>query len=115
MKTHAQQGQHPQVTIHHRIWIAREWAGMDQFALAKATGIGRNTISNYETGATTHMKPLYLSQIAEATGATIEWLLTGVEDEGPSPTSGYVRNFARSSRLSHTRSGSVGRPVAIAA
>lgn len=77
MSTQAHRGNVPEVTIHHRIRIAREFAGLEQGELAGATGISRSTISNYESGATTHLKSLYLRQIAMATGVPLEWLQTG--------------------------------------
>ena len=60
-----------------RIKIAREWRGMEQHDLAEATGISRSTVSNYESGATTRLKPLYLQQMALALGVPLVWLQTG--------------------------------------
>ncbi len=78
----------PSVTVGWRIRMAREHAGLDQRALAERTGIARNTISNYELGATTHVKSLYLRQIAMVTGVDARWLETGQAepDNGPGLT-----------------------------
>ena len=72
----------PEITVHHRIRIAREFAGYDQGELAVLTGIARSTISNYESGATTHVKPLYLRQIAMVCGIDPNWLLTNGSRDG---------------------------------
>lgn len=77
MSTDASTGRVPALTVGWRIRMARELAGIDQAELAERTQIARNTISNYENGATTRVKPLYLSQIALATGVDREWLATG--------------------------------------
>jgi transcriptional regulator with XRE-family HTH domain len=60
--------------------MAREDAALDQGQLADLTGIGRNTISNYESGATTKLKSSYLRLIAMATGVDFAWLETGMPD-----------------------------------
>jgi len=84
MSTDASVGIVPTITTGHRIRIAREAAGMDQGQLADVTGISRSTISNYEKGATTHIKPLYVSLIASATGVDQGWLETGEAGSSPS-------------------------------
>lgn len=83
MTTDAKDGYIPEITTGWRIRIARERAHMEQSDLAAAADISRNTISNYEQDATTRMKPLYLKQIALATGVNPHWLATG---KGPGPT-----------------------------
>jgi len=77
MTTNADHGFIPEITVAWRIKIARAYAGMEQDELAAATQIAINTISNYERGVTTRVKPLYLKQIAMATGVNVHWLITG--------------------------------------
>lgn len=75
-------GQVPEITLGWRLRIARETAGMDQQQLHEATGIARNTISNYENGATNKVKPLYLRTMALALGVDPTWLETGQAPRG---------------------------------
>lgn len=89
------------MTIQWRLRMARELAGLDQSGLAQATGIARSTISNYESGATTHMKPLYLRQIAMACGVDATWLQTGAA--GPTPPDGLQTGY-KSGRTGHLAS-----------
>jgi len=88
MTTEAIGGAIPEMTIQWRLRMARELAGMEQTDLARATGIARSTISNYENGATERMKSLYLRQIALACGVDPEWLQTG--QAGPSDGPGLT-------------------------
>ncbi len=82
MTTHAELPTVPVLTVGWRIRMAREFAGLDQAELAERTQIARNTISNYENGATTHVKPLYLRQIALVTGVDEAWLVHGITVTG---------------------------------
>ena len=63
-------------TVGDRIRVAREQAGMEQRELAEATGISRNTISNYEQGKFSPRRPA-LAAIALATGFDYRWLESG--------------------------------------
>jgi DNA-binding XRE family transcriptional regulator len=80
--------------------VAREVAGLSQDELAQLTGISRQTISNYELGASKKPKPPYIAAIALATHFNRDWIEHGVEPDGdgggtprvaPSqrPTQGY--------------------------
>ena len=64
-------------SIGDRLRRAREYAGLDQDELARAIGTSRNTIGNYETGATKRLKAIYLKSWALATGVPLEWIETG--------------------------------------
>lgn len=57
--------------------------GMDQAALAEATGISRSTISHLELGKAP-MKRSYAKLIGMATGVPVDWLETG--EVGVRPT-----------------------------
>ncbi|WP_275935534.1 helix-turn-helix domain-containing protein [Sandaracinus amylolyticus] len=59
--------------------LRRARGGMTQVALSEATKINQSTLSKYERG---EIEPGIDSivAIAEATGACIEWLATGVGD-----------------------------------
>ncbi|MBI1379438.1 MAG: helix-turn-helix domain-containing protein [Frankiales bacterium] len=83
MTADTSRGSFPEITVHHRLRIAREWAEMDQRELASVTGIARNTISNYELGTTARVKRPYVAQIALATGVPLEWILTGDMPQAP--------------------------------
>lgn len=78
--TMMQTGIIPQITLAHRLRIAREFAGMDQATLAEKAEIGRTTIVNYEAGYRVPRR-IYLRAIADATGVDLHWLETG---EAPS-------------------------------
>ena len=52
----------PQITLAHRLRIAREFAGLDQSELADRAEIGRTTVVNYELGYRTPRR-LYLRAI----------------------------------------------------
>lgn len=71
----------PEVTLGHRLRIAREFAGLDQAALAERADIGRTTVVNYELGYRIPRR-LYLRAIAEATGVDLHWLETGEAPSG---------------------------------
>jgi transcriptional regulator with XRE-family HTH domain len=75
--TIAQTGVIPEVTVGHRIRIAREYAGLEQGQLAELADMSRTTVVNYEAG---HRQPrrLYLRSIAQATGVDVGWLETGM-------------------------------------
>lgn len=54
--------------------------GFNESRLAKKTGISPSTIANYRNGIT---KPdrIKLKTLCEALGVSVEWMLTGVENE----------------------------------
>lgn len=45
-------GQVPQIQVHHRLRIAREWANLEQAELAERMGISRTSVSAAEKGHT---------------------------------------------------------------
>ena len=82
--TQTEYTQIPAWNIHDRCRKAREVAGLDQAQLAERIEVSRATISNYETGFVTKLRPIVLRQWALATGVPIEWLRDG---ESPHPRS----------------------------
>ena len=52
-------------------------AGLEQAELAAKVGSSRTTISNYETGRSEPTATVFVL-IAEATGASLDWLALGV-------------------------------------
>ena len=96
MTTQPTEGRYYDFGIKDRIRAAREGAGMDQGQLADATGLSRQTISNYERGQTTRFSKGSVRLIAWATGFDFDWLLSG---EVP-PTSGHDRTCVQGSRPS---------------
>lgn len=74
-------GQVPQWSVQDRLRKAREHAGMTQLELATAIGVARNSVSNYESGAT-KPRQIVLNQWSLATGVPVSWLMTGDGDDG---------------------------------
>lgn len=50
----------PQWTVHDRCRKARESAELDQAELAERMEVSRATVSNYETGFVTYLRPIVL-------------------------------------------------------
>ena len=69
----------PEITVQHRLRIAREAAGMDQEQLATAIGVARNTVGNAENGRT-EPRTITLNAWALATGVPLEWLVNGTTE-----------------------------------
>jgi len=81
---HNQATRIPPRTLGIRLRDAREYAGLDQNALADALDVGRATISNYERGVT---KPnrLQINAWAVTCDVDVEWLKTGRASRGDGP------------------------------
>jgi transcriptional regulator with XRE-family HTH domain len=79
MTTAYEMGKVPPILVHHRLRIAREFAGLEQEQLAELIGVSRNTISNAENG---RRKPrrITLNAWALATGVPVSWFLLPCED-----------------------------------
>ena len=77
----------PQWTLADRLRKARENAGMDQQQLSDRIGMGRTTISNYESGVTAPKRPILLSW-SMATGVPLIWLETGNAPQPDGPEGG---------------------------
>ena len=78
--------------VSDRIRAARTECGMDQAQLADATDLSRQTISNYESGATRPGKGA-IRRISWATGFDFDWLMSGKVP----PTSGHDRTCVQGS------------------
>lgn len=76
---HSHEVRIPPRTLGMRLRDSREFAGLDQYALAEALDVGRATISNYERGVT---KPnrLQINAWAVTCDVDVEWLKTGDGD-----------------------------------
>ena len=88
----------PEWTVSDRLRKAREFAGIDQFELARRAGLGRNTISNYERGAVTPRRANMLAW-AMATGVPIAWLENGETPQSGGGPDGCVSGDVRSKGL----------------
>ncbi len=66
----------PEVTLAHRLRIAREYAHLEQGELAQRADMSRTSVVNYELGYRTPRR-LFLRAIADATGVDLHWLETG--------------------------------------
>lgn len=91
MTTLYEGGRAPQITARHRLRIAREEAGYDQTALAKAIGVSRNTVNNAELGKNEPRK-IVLNAWALACGVPVSWVMTGIEPENGPPGGGQQGN-----------------------
>lgn len=69
-------GNVPEIQVHHRLRIAREFAHLEQQQLADRIGISRNSVSSAELGRTKPRK-ITLNAWALATGVPVTWLITG--------------------------------------
>jgi transcriptional regulator with XRE-family HTH domain len=69
--------------VGHRLRTLRERRGWSRGELAERLGVHAGSIARWETGgAVPH--PYTLERIAELTGGTVAWMLTGAaEDESP--------------------------------
>lgn len=75
-------GRVPEIQVHHRLRIAREWADLEQATLADRMGISRQSVSNAESGRTKPRK-ITLNAWALATGVPVSWLQNGETPAGP--------------------------------
>ncbi|WP_100811751.1 helix-turn-helix domain-containing protein [Microbacterium sp. BR1] len=77
----------PVIDIHRRLSIARDVYDpeISQEDFAALIGASKNTISNYETGAVTRLKDIYLQKWAEVTGISYWWIKTGLDPDAPEP------------------------------
>lgn len=76
------------VTIGQRIRKARNAIGMSQGKLATIVGVKKSAVSQWEGGQTKDPKPENLLKVADATGVSLRWLITGhgpMEDSLASP------------------------------
>lgn len=89
------QPRNPEVSIAHRLRIAREDnTGLTQEQFAKASGISRSTVTRYEdTRYVAERNALYLRTWAEFCSVTLAWLQTGTDQDGP--TDGGQRTTGR--------------------
>jgi transcriptional regulator with XRE-family HTH domain len=82
MTTESAGGRTYKFGVGDRLRVAREVAGLSQDELAQLTGISRQTISNYELGASKKPKPPYIAAIALATHFNRNWIEHGTEPDG---------------------------------
>jgi len=69
-------------TVGDRLRKAREYAGLTQKELGEQVGITRNTVGNYETGATQSRHVLIMRAWADTCGVPLSWI------EGDEPSGG---------------------------
>lgn len=95
MTTAYESGNVPEILVHHRLRIAREYAGLEQEELAQRIGVSRNTVGNAEKGRGKQRK-ITLNAWALACGVPVSWIETGVvltspEDGGPAGIESHPR------------------------
>lgn len=80
----------PVIDVHRRLRIAREIfdASITQDNFGALIGASGNTVGNYETGATTRLKDVYIRNWANVTGVDYWWLKTGNAPQPEGPTEG---------------------------
>ena len=81
------------VTLGERIAAAREMAGMNQAELAKAIGVTRSAIQQWESDQTKNLKLANLFAVSRVTGADIYWL--GQDSEPPQ----HAKSLAKFARM----------------
>lgn len=69
----------PQITVGHRLRIAREQAGFDKLQLARITGISASTLTSYELGKTKRFTQSNINLIALVTNVNRDWIMSGDE------------------------------------
>ncbi len=80
------------VTLGERIAAAREMAGLSRPELAKAIGVTRSAVAQWEQDQTKNLKLEHLFAVCRATGADIYWLGA---DSQPPPHAKSLAKFAR--------------------
>ena len=77
------------LSLAKRLRTARLLAELEQADVARALGVGRSTISNWETGVSEPPASAFVGW-ARVTGQPLEWFADGVEytprDLNPEPT-----------------------------
>lgn len=84
----------PVFTEADRMRKARELTGLDRAQFADLVGVSAKTVLNYETGATTRVKPLVRRAWAMATGVPASWLETGETPRSGDPIGGLLNPCA---------------------
>lgn len=79
-------------TLGQRIAAAREMAGMNQAELARAVGVSRSAVNQWESENVKNLKIDNLFDVARVTGADIYWLGT---DTPPPEHAKALAKFAR--------------------
>lgn len=79
-----ERGNIPEIQLHHRLRIAREYAQLEQSELADRMGISRTSVSAAESGRKSPRR-ITLNAWALACGVPASWLLTGQEPVTPPP------------------------------
>ncbi len=77
-------GSIPQIQVHHRLRIAREWANLEQAELADRMGVSRQSIGSAENGRTKPRR-ITLNAWALACGVPVQWLIDGGADPANDP------------------------------
>lgn len=87
MTTVYESGREPQILVHHRLRIAREFAGLEQEQLAARIGVSRNTVGNTEKGRVKPRK-ITLNAWALACGVPVSWIENGTDAKKNPPDDG---------------------------
>ncbi|WP_344752091.1 helix-turn-helix transcriptional regulator [Gryllotalpicola koreensis] len=75
----------PTFTLGELMRKARLDAGLDQLDIARALGIARTSVSNYETNRSEPPASVFVHW-AQVTGVPLEWLAGAVNDATPAGT-----------------------------
>lgn len=92
----------PQITMRHRLRIAREFAGLEQTELAELMGTTRSTVSNAETGKVEPQRTT-VNAWALACGVPASWIRTG-QSPGDHPDGSSGLGIIRAEERFATRS-----------
>ena len=82
-------GHVPPIELHHRLRIAREYAGLEQEELAAVIGVARNTIGSAESGKR-EPRRITINAWALVCGVPRQWLIDGTVPSGGAPTAQSV-------------------------
>lgn len=66
-----------------RIAAARKWRGMTQKKLAKAVGVSKGAISQYEQDVVDDVGTKIMLRLAASLEVSVRWIVTGVEPINP--------------------------------
>lgn len=80
----------PVWTLGDKMRKARELAGLSQAEMALKIGVSRQSVSNYEVGATENPRRIVLNAWAAATGVPVEWFTGGPDGGQPVQPAGYT-------------------------
>jgi transcriptional regulator with XRE-family HTH domain len=90
-------------TLHERMKLARELAGLTRAQFAKRVGIGQASVNDWESGTTSDIGIRKFAKAAEVLGVSVDWLNKG-EGSGPAhntPSAAKSTDIAEITKMLH--------------